>query len=84
MERKHTPGWSFKLKNAENGYIVREGDPSEGAMVCDVFMTYKPEIALDRARLIAAAPRMYDFIAFCAAAGNSEAKAILEEINGQS
>lgn len=35
------------------------------------------------ASLIAAAPRMYAFIEFCAAVGNAEAKAILEEINGR-
>lgn len=34
------------------------------------------------ARLIAAAPRMYAFIEFCAAAGNAEAKAIKAEIEG--
>lgn len=35
----------------------------------------------ENARLIAAAPRMYAFIEFCAAAGNAEAQAILEDIN---
>lgn len=38
------------------------------------------EEARANASLIAAAPRMYAFIEFCAAAGNLEAKAILEEI----
>lgn len=44
--------WTYKLKNAGNGYIVWDGD----AMVCDVFMTKEPTIAEGRARLIAQAP----------------------------
>lgn len=54
--------WNFSLKNAGNGFIVR--DCAE-AMICDVFMTNRHEIAEARGRLIAAAP---DLLEACKAA----------------
>lgn len=56
---KHTPPpWKFKLKNAGNGFMVSTQDDN---MICDVFMTNDPSIAKDRARLIAASPKLLQF-----------------------
>lgn len=52
--------WSYKLKNAGNGFMIREADPDiEFINLADVFMTNDPKIAENRARLMAAAPEMY-------------------------
>lgn len=47
--------WTYKLKNAGNGFMV--SDEKHGNL-CDVFMTNDPKIAEGRANLISAAPEL--------------------------
>lgn len=53
--------WTYKLKNAGNGFMIREPDPEfEYRNLADVFMTNAPEIAESRACLMAAAPELLE------------------------
>lgn len=51
--------WTYALKNAGNGFIVRDADD---AMICDVFMTNDSNIAKRRASIIALAPDLSDVV----------------------
>lgn len=46
--------WTFRLKNAGNGFIVSDGEHD----ICDVYMTNDPQIAMDRANRIASLPML--------------------------
>lgn len=53
--------WTYKLKNAGNGFMVRESDPEvEYINIADVFMTNDRKVAEGRARLMAAAPELLE------------------------
>ena len=73
---KHTPGpWI----NDGDGIVWSESNPIYG-WIADC--RNGPQDA--NARLIAAAPLMYDFVASAAAGGDNKALAIMEAINGRS
>lgn len=75
---KHTPGpWQVAGPSAK-GYLVVQGAKGNGVAL--ILMDSDDEEA--DARLIAAAPLMYDYIASSASNGCAEAKKILEAIHG--
>ena len=88
---KHTPGpWCVKPYNWQRGnvsvFATKFGRAPYGACVA-----YTPcsdgvggeEGALANARLIAAAPKMYEYIASSASNGCAEAKRLIAEVEGE-
>lgn len=81
----HTPGpwhWdSDPIKGDPLGRI-RYRVTTTGKTITQCYYSSSDECAEYDARLIAAAPLMYDFISGMAKAGNGAAKEILERIHG--
>ena len=82
-QAQHTPGpWNVQQHNEEVIYI--EGNrPEDGDTRCIAEIKNTDDEAPHDARLIAAAPRMYDFIAIMACLVDfPEAKAIVAAVKG--
>jgi len=80
-ESKHTPGpWEYRLE-AVRTVIFHKGEIGERALAVGAG-SYPAHIA--NARLIAAAPTMYEYIADSAAGGCATAAQIMESINADS
>lgn len=93
MSSKHTPGpWevSHGGHGSPHGFVIDEYFVLNRTVADDVAIaadivdpaTQMPSEA--NARLIAAAPTMYDFVQHAADHGDANAKAILEAIHGRS
>jgi len=82
----HTPGpWFIPEQESQYGIRVASVHPvrSPGTRSVRTVATVKlGEQDLSNARLIAAAPRMFDRIAKLAAEGDAESLAIMEAVNG--
>lgn len=81
---KFTPGpWVLNPTGGTPmiGFDVRDGGPL--LPIVSVVHGYDTDEARANARLIAAAPRMFDFVERAALAGDSEAIAIVEVVNGR-
>lgn len=85
----HTPGpWKVEGRAAVSAHH-NAGDPRMEFWICEEIngdrrpgaTTGRP---IDNARLIAAAPTMYDFVQRAAKDGDADAKAIMEAIHGRS
>lgn len=77
---KHTPGpWNIYF-NSQDDFVIRKmfADGQESHVVA------RCHSGAANARLIAAAPRMYEKIESIARTGDADAIAILEAINGNS
>lgn len=92
-ENKHTPGpWKYSFESPavdsvwaivtdRAGGIIANVNPETGPDATSAPATRKMP-ADANARLIAAAPTMYNFVASKAASGDNEALAIMGAING--
>lgn len=71
----HTPGpWR---------QLVTRIDDASGYQICHLDLHGKTEAERDaNRRLIAAAPKLYEFVASAAAGGDNDAIAIMESIHG--
>ncbi|MFA6046919.1 MAG: hypothetical protein WC718_18190 [Phycisphaerales bacterium] len=89
-EQKHTPGpWQLSAATSPGSTLLIWGKPGTGApnsviATVDHWLDGNPaeqDEASANARLIAASPTMYDYIARRAACGDEEAKRITEAID---
>jgi len=81
---KHTKGpWKAKIEY-EEGFLELVEVWSEGGQVCAFMSDDWGTNYVANARLIAASPIMYDYIAKRALLGDNEAKSILQEIDDAS
>ncbi len=86
---EHTPGpWRVSGcvmvgLSATDSPLIEHGDEQEGSpLIAEVYTDSDRLPAAANARLIAAAPIMYSYVATQAASGDNEAIKLLEEIDG--
>jgi hypothetical protein len=83
---KHTPGpWEI-VENAWSTTTIRSGDTTVAVLSCEEEATEDNQFELEaiqkaNAKLIAAAPKMYDYIKLLASSGDLQAIHILESID---